>query len=305
VRRHVHRDQRIAELAGIARPSLPFQPDLLTVGDAGGYLYFDLLAGRQMHARLGALRCIGKADGQRRMQILAGRRRAEILRLESSAIETARARAGAGRAAAEHAAQQILESAARSAAAAGALEAVRTEREALEMRAARPAGARARAGMPAEALVSGESRLALGVALAAVERLALVGVAHDLVRRVQLRKVRRGLGIVFVGVRVQLLGELAEGALDLRLARTFGNPQDLIGVAHSSTLRETVSAPSRRHCRRFMGSMWGSGGADATRRPAKRGFRELFQGLIVRTRQAPFCSSQASPCSQDCTVSLT
>src|SRR5271165_5984730 len=99
-----------------------------------------------------------------------------------------RARA-ATRGIAEHSAQQILETAGAVSATSGAaatLEAVRTEVEALEVARTRSeAGA---AGVCAfEAL---ETRLALGVDLAAVEGLALLVVADDLVGGVELGEAR-------------------------------------------------------------------------------------------------------------------
>jgi len=59
-----------------------------------------------------------------------------------------------------------------------------------------------------------ESRFALGVDFAAVELLALLIVADDLVGRIKFRKSGRRLRIVLVGVGVILLGKLAIGALD-------------------------------------------------------------------------------------------
>src|SRR5204862_6785197 len=81
-----------------------------------------------------------------------------------------------------------------------------------------------------------ESRLALGIDLAAVELLALVLVSDDLVGRIDFGKARGGLRIVLVVVGVVLLGELAIGALDRRSAGAPRHPQDLIGVAHPSRL---------------------------------------------------------------------
>jgi hypothetical protein len=82
-------------------PTLAFQPDLLTARNPGWDLDLDVLAGRQMHTRLGAFGRIGKRDCQRSMQILP---RAgccvKILFFEVSA-ETA---STAGAASAEHAA---------------------------------------------------------------------------------------------------------------------------------------------------------------------------------------------------------
>src|SRR5450631_46427 len=170
-----------------------------------------------MHAGLGALGGFRQADGQIGMQILAASGRAEFLRLELCARTAARR-------AAEHAAQDVLEAAA--AATARALEAVVAEVEGFEVARARPPAARLRTFEAAEAW------LALGVDLAVVERLALLVVAGDLVGGVELGEARGRLGVVLVGVGMQLLGEPPVGALDLGLARTLRYPQDLVGVAH-------------------------------------------------------------------------
>jgi hypothetical protein len=58
------------------------------------------------------------------------------------------------------------------------------------------------AALLAETFEALEARLALGIDLAAVKRLALVGIADDLVGRVELRKTRRRLRVVLVGVRM-------------------------------------------------------------------------------------------------------
>src|SRR6185369_2261575 len=81
-----------------------------------------------------------------------------------------------------------------------------------------------------------KARLAIGVDLAAVELLALVLVAHDLVGGIDLGKARSRLRIVLVVVRVMLLGKLAIGTLDRRGAGAPRHPQDLIGVTHPSGL---------------------------------------------------------------------
>ena len=107
------------------------------------------------------------------------------------------------------------------------------EGKAFELARARPpAAARRRA----EAFVALEARLALGVDLTVVERLALLVVAGDLIGGIELGEARGRLGIVLVGVGMQLLGEPPVGALDLGLARTLRYPQDLVGVAHPSEL---------------------------------------------------------------------
>src|SRR5206468_3759159 len=86
---------------------------------------------------------------------------------------------------------------------------------------------------PAEALKALEARLAFGVDLTAIELLALVRVADDLIRAVQLGELRRRLRVLLVRIRVQLLRKLAISLLDVFLACAFRHPQHLIGVAHS------------------------------------------------------------------------
>jgi hypothetical protein len=85
-----------------------------------------------------------------------------------------------------------------------------------------------------------KTRLALGIDLAAIELLALVLVADDLVGRVQLGKARRGFRIVLVGIGVMLLGKLAIGAFDRRSTGAPRHPQDLIGVTHPSRLLREI-----------------------------------------------------------------
>src|SRR5215475_2891985 len=58
--RHVDGDQRIARPAARARPALAFQPDLLTTRDSRRDLDIDVLAVRQVHARLDAFGRIGE-----------------------------------------------------------------------------------------------------------------------------------------------------------------------------------------------------------------------------------------------------
>src|SRR5512139_237184 len=131
-------DQHVAGRPMRARPTLTLQPDLLAAGESGWNFDLNVLAGRQVHARLGALGRVGEGDGETRLQILAANSRTEILRLERGACAAARRIA-------EHAAQQILETtaAAKPASAAAALEPVGTETETFEMAAARAAEAAA------------------------------------------------------------------------------------------------------------------------------------------------------------------
>src|SRR6185312_9536270 len=148
-------------------------------------------------------------------------------------------------AAAEHAAQNVFEAPAHSAAGAciaSTLEAVRAPGERFEVAlAAEPAAARLSTG--AETLKATEARLALGVDFAAVKGLALLVIAEDFVRGVELGEAGGRLGVVLVGVGMQLLGKLPEGALDVAFARTLRYPQNLVGVAHSRL--SPVKAPRR------------------------------------------------------------
>src|SRR5216684_1885819 len=76
-----------------------------------------------------------------------------------------------------------------------------------------------------------ESRLALGIDLAAVECLALLLVAEQLVSGIELGELRRGR-VLLVGVGMQLFRQAPEGSLDVLRTRRLLHPQDLIGVAH-------------------------------------------------------------------------
>jgi uncharacterized membrane protein len=105
--------------------------------------------------------------------------------------------------------------------------------EALEIAVWIEAGASARPAA-AEAL---EARLALGVDFTAVESLALVLVAQELMRRIELGKARRRLGIILVGVGMKFLGEPPIGALDVARARLAVDAQDLVGITHPSRLQ--------------------------------------------------------------------
>ena len=153
---------------GAGQP-LALEPDLLALGETGRDLDLDLLAGRQLHALLHALGGLRQRDGERRRDIAAGRG-AEILRLEMDAGAGAatprgparrrthpsgypRSRRSRARRPAHHARPPA-------------------PGEGLEPALAPEAAAGAR--LSAEALEALEARLAFGVDLAAVERLALV-----------------------------------------------------------------------------------------------------------------------------------
>src|SRR5262249_47926020 len=94
-----------------------------------------------------------------------------------------------------------------------------------------------KASLGTKAFEAAKFRLTLGIDLAAVERFAFVLFTKDLVGRVEFGKALGRLGIVLVGVGVQLLGELAKRTLDRRSIRILFHPQHLIGVAHREFLR--------------------------------------------------------------------
>ena len=216
---------QIAGRVALRGVALPLQPDLLAGGDAGRNLDVELAAGRQADALVAApdrfLQRHRHGDGQ--IEVDADPAAVEFKRAGSPGA-AASAASAATRGVAEHAVEDVLEAAAAHAAA-GA-----TTKTVLEAAARTGTAAGATAREPLEA------RLALGIDLAAVELLALVLVADDLVGRVDLRKAGRGLRVVLVVIRVMFLGELAIGALDRRSAGAPLHPQDLIGVAHPSRL---------------------------------------------------------------------
>ena len=184
----------------------------------------------------------------------------------------------------------------------GAAESVRPPGEALEIALA-PAE-RTCARPAAEAFEALEARLALGVDLAAVERLALVVVADDLVGAVELGELVGRLRVLLVGVRVQLLGELAIGLLDVFRARRLGHPQHLIGVAHPcySEMIPRAGPSARLSSHQCGGSVAvvQRGEAYIPESPAEgRLSYDRFSGRSLRTVHWPWWARQASPCSQD------
>jgi hypothetical protein len=121
----------------------------------------------------------------------------------------------------------------------------RTEIEAFEIHVVAEAGARARPRAAAESLAKAlKARLAFGIDLAAVERLALVLVFEQFVRGIELGKARRRLGIVLVGVGMQLLGEPPIGALDVARARLAVEAQDFIGITHPRRTPNKLFGPA-------------------------------------------------------------
>ena len=150
-------------------------------------------------------------------------------------------------------------------------------------------------GRAAEAFKALEARLALRVDLAAVERLALVVVADDLVGAVELGELGRRLRVLLVGIRVQLLRKLAISLLDVFLARAFRHPQHLIGVAHPCNSDESPSAGLWPNSLLLnVGRVWPLCNAAGRLASYVR-----FSGRIVRTVHLPWWMRQASPCSQD------
>src|SRR5215207_5004924 len=220
MRRDADRNQEIARRVARRGFALPLQPDLLAGDDACRDPDIELLAGRQADALFPAFDRLLQRHRHGDVQI--------EIEADPAGVEfegPAAAGTSAPGRAAEHAVEDILKTCpARAAGTAAGAEA--------GFEAARSTGAAARvaAGKTLEAW------LALGVDLAAVELLALVLVADDLVGGIDLGKARSRLRIVLVVVRVMLLGELAIGTLDRRSAGAPRHPQDLIGVTHPSGL---------------------------------------------------------------------
>src|SRR4029453_17095194 len=97
---------------------------------------------------------------------------------------------------------------------AGAAETIRTKAETFEMCASTRVEA-ASALLRAEAFEALETRLAFRIDLAAIECLALVGIANDFVCSIELGEVRGRFGVVLVGIRMQFFRKSAKGALDV------------------------------------------------------------------------------------------
>src|SRR5687767_9852851 len=208
MRRDADRNQEIARRVARCGFALPLQPDLLAGDDACRNPDIELLACRQADALFPAFDRLLQRHRHGDVQIEI---EADPARVEFKGPAAAGTSAS-GRAA-EHAVENILK--ARAARTATGAEA--------GFEASRSTGAAARvaAGKTLKAW------LALGVDLAAVELLALVLVADDLVGGIDLGKARSRLRIVLVVVRVMLLGELAIGTLDRRSAGAPRHPQDL------------------------------------------------------------------------------
>ena len=153
-----------------------------------------------------------------------------------------------------------------------------------------------------DALEALEARLALGIDLAAVERLALVVVAEDFIGGVQLGELRRRLLVLLVGVGMQLLREPPEGALDRRRARILRAPPgprrgraSVTTPMNSLRPRESRGLPTRQFA-----YMWCRFAADCNALDAApyAGGQDRVQGRRLLTSHGPCLSRQASPCSQ-------
>ena len=228
MRREADLDQRVARLAAEGRlRALALQPDRLAVLDIGRQLDGDLAAVGKLRGDLGGGDHVLEADVHGDVEV--GRRRHAAA--AAALLAEARALPGARRSLLESVAEDLAEDVV-------GVEAGGAE---LEMAGARPAallaaeaGERvAAAGARPELL---ESRLARGVDLAAVEGLALLLVAEDLVGLVGLRKALLGLRIVRVLVRMKLLGQLAEGRLYVLVRGRLGNAQHVVGITHGFSL---------------------------------------------------------------------
>src|SRR5262249_8334881 len=153
--------------------ALAAEPDLLAVGESCRNLDLELFAGRQLHPARRAFGSLRQRDRCRGGDIAAVRR-CEVLLLELEPATRATA-AGAGK----DVPQDVLEAAEATGAARASAAALETTGPVAERLEHALAFEPARAG--AEALEALEARLALGVDLAAVERLTLVGVAENLI----------------------------------------------------------------------------------------------------------------------------
>ena len=90
-------------------------------------------------------------------------------------------------------------------------------------------------------IAEGRGRIAFSVNFTAVELRPLVLVEQQVVRPGDIREPLGRLGIVFVLVRMQLLGERAIGRFYLLLACALGNTQCLIGIDHYVTFFKSLS----------------------------------------------------------------
>ena len=236
-----HGDEHVARAARSGH-ALAAQAHGLAIGDSGRNLDLDVLAGRQPHALGDAMGGFRQRHGQRRADVGSGR---HVLGLETGAAGTP----APATSTTEGLAQNVLEPAETPAARRGAGtaapcpagKALRAEVESLEF-GVRTEAARMRPPALAESFKPLEARLAFGVDFAAVERLALVVVAQNLVGGVDLGKAPRRLGIVLVGVGMQFFGQAPESALDVGCIGLAINAQHFIGITHPHGLRSLCGA---------------------------------------------------------------
>src|SRR4051812_24447833 len=292
MRRDRDRDQHVARRAAMRRRhALALETDLLAVLNAGRNLELDLPVGGQFEPSRAAMRGFVQRDGCARGDVLPADRRADVLGLELGTCAGSPAPA-------EDAGENVLEARepgttrpAR-ATSARAANAFRAPGEALEVAIARAERVSTRARPPAESLEALEARLAVRADLAAVELLALVGIADDLVRTVELGEFIGRLRIL-AGIRVQLLRQLAIRLLDVFRARRLGHPQHLIGVTHPVAPIDSPGpgGPTRS------ASMWGQCGPCATDRGGD-GY-DRFKSRRLRTVPLPLWMRQAAPFSPE------
>src|SRR3546814_8241474 len=102
------------------------------------------------------------------------------------------------------------------------------------------AGAAARAGLVAVEAALPRRLLSAGVDLAAVEALTLLGIAQDAVSLGDLLELLLDGLVARVDVRVQLLGQLAVGALDLVFRGRAVDVQQLRSEEHTSELQSLM-----------------------------------------------------------------
>ena len=209
-------------VARAARPwlALAGQAHLGAVFHPGGQLQVDGLPIGQGNP----LGCPGGRIGQRYAQLVShvgalGRRSRPSAIAEGTGSAAAKATAPA-----EQAFEDVAKVDPGVIAAAKAFEPVGAE-AALAARAAKAPGA------AAKAIAGG---VAVDIDLAPVEPGALVLVGQEVIGAGHFRKALRGLGIVGIAVRVELLRQLAIGGLDVLLARAARYAQDRIGIGHAS-----------------------------------------------------------------------
>jgi hypothetical protein len=195
---------------GAAGAALALQAQGLAFLGAGRDGDVDRAAVREGHALLAALDRLFQVNVEPGLDVAA------LLRKTASLAAAAKRPPRAGLAGAEHAAEQLRQV---------------DLRPLLAMEAAAPEAAgveRAIAGLAAEAA---RGLTTIGVDLAKVELLALLGVADDVEGGADLLELLLGLLVPGIGVRMVGLGELAKRFANLVRGRGAGNAKLLIGVA--------------------------------------------------------------------------